>query len=99
MESSINCSADSLIVEFAAYDTAGIEVDDVAHPPGERRVGGDLHDRRNGIASRSAQPGGKQHQVRSCSHLRSHAFHVVARRALQIEPRALSHTPDSPVRR
>ncbi len=87
MASSSSFSAHSAMVGFAGDDAAGVEVDDVLHACGQRRVGGDLDHRRHRIAGGRAQPGGEQHQVRARSHLRGHALHVVARRALQGESR------------
>ena len=52
---------------------------------GERGVGGDLDDRRNGVAGGRAQAGGEEDKVRARADLRCHALHVVARRAEQVE--------------
>ena len=55
-----NAFAHSFDGGFAGDDGPGIDVDAVRHFFGQLGIGGELDDRRDGIAGRSAEPGGKE---------------------------------------
>src|SRR6266850_439643 len=64
-----------------------VNVDDVRHLLRKLRIRGDFHHWRDGISCRRSQAGRKQNDVRSRTHLGGDALHVVARCALEVEPR------------
>src|SRR5450432_1432275 len=72
---------------FAADHSAGIEVNDVAHPLGGFGVCGDLHHRSYGVAGGRTEAGGEQHEIGAGAGLSGNALDVVAWRAEEVEPR------------
>ena len=79
-----NFFAHVLDVGFARDNAAGVDIDDVVHALGQGRISGELHHRSDRIPRRRAQAGGKQDHIGSRAHLRGYAFHVTARRTLQM---------------
>src|SRR5712664_794230 len=68
-------------------NAARVDVDDVRHLLREPRIRGNFHHWRDRISRRRSQTCRKQNNVRSRAYLSRDAFHVVARCALEIEPR------------
>src|SRR5215470_2169654 len=62
-----------------------IYVNDVRHAPRQIGVRGNLDHRRNRVSGRCAEPGRKEHDVRTRANLGRYALHVVSGSALQIQ--------------
>src|SRR5579862_48927 len=70
---------------FSGDDRTRIDIDDVVHALRQCRVGRQLHDRSNWIPGRCAETRREQNHTCARSHLCRNTFHIVARRALQVQ--------------
>src|SRR6185437_10535946 len=70
---------------FAGDDAAGVEVNDISHPVGELRVGGDLDDGCDRVAGGSAEACSEEDEICTGSSLCGHTLDIVAGSAEQRE--------------